>query len=132
MTSRSLVLALALALVAGRAVHAAPAAEVRLGHDVVPTFQHIRLHLDPDKRTYSGGVRVDLDVRRPTTLVQLHADGQRLTRVTLLQGGDTIAVQRAGWAGATDAFGAFAARWDRTMPDDPLTPWRVLGAMAER
>ena len=38
---------------------------------------------------------VDLDVAKATRLIRLHADGQKLTRVTLLQGGDTIAVERA-------------------------------------
>ena len=31
--------------------------------------------------------------------------------------------------GATEAFGAFAERWDRGVPGDPLTPWRVYGGL---
>lgn len=75
--------------------HAADEApDVRLGRDVVPTFQRIRLRLDPDKRSYSGAVRVELAVARATDTVRFHSEGQRLTRIVLRQGGDTVAVTR--------------------------------------
>ena len=35
---------------------------LRLGKDVVPTFQAIRLELDPRKADYTGSVEIDLDV----------------------------------------------------------------------
>ncbi|MEY4373865.1 MAG: hypothetical protein RL760_31, partial [Candidatus Eisenbacteria bacterium] len=58
----SLVLA---SLVAGSA-RAAEALDVRLGDAIVPTFQQVRLKLDPDKRSYSGRVQVELRVARAT------------------------------------------------------------------
>jgi len=79
------------------AATASPAAEgldVRLGRDVVPTFQQVRLKLDPDKRSYTGSVHVELDVLVPTDTVRFHAEGQRLTRISLRQGGDSVATTR--------------------------------------
>src|SRR5262249_58691699 len=70
------------------------ALDVRVGQDVQPTFQRVRLRLDPDKRTYSGSVHVDLKVANATDSVRFHAEGQKLTRVTLRQGGDSITVTR--------------------------------------
>jgi alanyl aminopeptidase len=97
MIPRFLRAAMAAALFCAVAVcaHAEDAADQRLGFDVMPRYQSIRLHLDPDKRSYTGEVRVDLDVVKSTNIIRLHADGQKLTRVTLLQGADTIAVERA-------------------------------------
>src|SRR5262249_55195393 len=70
------------------------ALDVRVGQDVQPTFQRVQLRLDPDKRTYSGVIHVDLKVANATDSVRFHAEGQKLTRVTLRQGGDSIAVTR--------------------------------------
>ena len=72
----------------------AEAPDVRLPRDAAPVSQSIRLKLDPDKRSYSGAIRADLRVATATDSVLFHAEGQRLTRITLLQGGDTIAVER--------------------------------------
>ena len=74
------------------AVSAEETPDVRLGRDVVPTFQSIRLHLDADKRNYSGSTHTDLTVAKATKVVQLHAEGQQLKRVSLRQGADTIHV----------------------------------------
>jgi alanyl aminopeptidase len=70
------------------------APDVRLGRDVVPTFQGVRLRLDPDKRSYSGSVHVELKVANATDTIRFHAEGQKLTRVTLRQGGDSVIVTR--------------------------------------
>jgi alanyl aminopeptidase len=72
----------------------APAAiaEPRLGGDVVPTFEAVRLHLDPARADYSGAVTVDLDVRRATALLRFHARGQTFTRVALSQGDRDVPV----------------------------------------
>jgi alanyl aminopeptidase len=71
------------------------APDVRLGHDVTPTFQSIRLHLDADKRNYSGSTHTELEVVKATNVVQLHFDGQALQRVSLRQGADTLHVEIA-------------------------------------
>ena len=85
-----------LALTAPQVARAeAEAADVRLGRDVVPVFQRVHLKLDADKRSYSGNVHVELKVEKATDVVRFHAEGQKLTRIALLQGGDTVAVQRA-------------------------------------
>ncbi len=84
----------ALLLAAPARLFAEEAPDVRLGRDVVPVFQQVRLKLDPDKRSYSGGVHVELRVAKATDVVRFHAEGQKLTRITLLQGGDTVTVKR--------------------------------------
>ena len=73
----------------------AETADVRLGNDVQPRFQSVKLKLDADKRSYSGSVRVELDVVRTTDTVRFHAEGQKLTRITLLQSSDTVKFQRS-------------------------------------
>src|SRR6187399_721397 len=85
-------LALLAPLALATAVRAEEAPDVRLGRDVIPTFQSIRLHLDADKRNYSGSTHTDLNVAKATKVVQLHAEGQQLKRVSLRQGADTIHV----------------------------------------
>jgi len=81
---------------AARAHADAPAAapEVRLPADPRPSFQHIALRLDPDKRSYSGSIDVELAVQGRPQQVLFHAEGQRLTRIVLTQGPDTIATER--------------------------------------
>src|SRR5438046_7115509 len=81
-------------LVFAGTTRAEEAADARLGRDVVPTFQLVRLKLDPDKRSYSGSVHVELRVARATDTLRFHAEGQRLTRVALTQSGDTVAATR--------------------------------------
>jgi alanyl aminopeptidase len=76
------------------ASRAEEAPDVRLGRDVVPTFQLVRLKLDPDKRSFTGSVHVELKVAKATDQIRFHADGQRLTRVALSQAGDSVATTR--------------------------------------
>jgi alanyl aminopeptidase len=87
-------LAAGLALALPPVARAEETPDVRLGRDVVPTFQRVRLHLDPDKRSYSGLVHVELKVANATDMVRFHAEGQKLTRVTLRQGSDSVIVTR--------------------------------------
>src|SRR5262249_23002270 len=89
----ALVTGLSLAALSAPA-RAKEAPDVRLGRDVVPGFQRVRLKLDPDKRSYSGSVHVELKVARATDTLRFHADGQKLVRVALAQGGDSVAVTR--------------------------------------
>jgi len=88
---RAALLALAPLAFAAHA-HAAETPDVRLGSDVVPTFQAVRLRLDADERRYTGSIRAELRVAKATAVVQLHAEGQELSRVALKQGGDTVHV----------------------------------------
>ena len=76
------------------AARAAETADVRLGRDVLPTFQRVQLKLDPDKRSFSGSVHVELKVGKRTDTIRFHAEGQRLTRIALLQSGDSVATTR--------------------------------------
>ena len=73
---------------------ASEAPEVRLPLDPEPAFQHIQLRLDPDKRSYTGSIDVELTVSGRPSQVMFHAEGQRLTRIALTQGPDTIATER--------------------------------------
>jgi cytosol alanyl aminopeptidase len=87
----------------------AQAAEhVRLGSDVVPTRQEVRLKLDPRSDTYSGSVRIELDVRKPGAVLRVHAQEMTVVRAAV---DGTEAKQAAG-------------------PDDTLaiTPARPLAA----
>ena len=73
---------------------AAPA-QARLSKDVVPTLQRMELDTNPDSATYRGRVAITLDVRSPVSAIQLHADGQKLDRIALTQGGKAIPVTEA-------------------------------------
>ena len=81
-----------LALLAAPSARAEEAPDVRLGNDLKPAFQSIRLHLDADKRTYTGATHTELAVVKATNTVRLHFDGQSLKRVQLRQDGDTVHV----------------------------------------
>ena len=110
-SKRALALLVAgLVLVPLSPVHAQQASseapEVRLGRDVVPTFQSVRLRLDPDKRSYSGSIHVELKVVSPTDTIRFHAEGQKLTRVTLRQGADSVIVTRTTGDHGLQSLGA--------------------------
>jgi alanyl aminopeptidase len=75
--------ALAAALLAAAPAVAEAPASPRLGTDVVPVFQSIRLDADARKADYTGSVRIELDVRRPAPMFALHALEMALKRVTL-------------------------------------------------
>ena len=55
----------------------------RLGTDVVPVFEAVRLTADARKPDYTGSVRIDLDVRRPVRAFSLHARGMEIRRLAL-------------------------------------------------
>ncbi len=73
---------------------AASSPETRLPRNPMPQSQAVRLRIDPDKRSYSGSIRTELKVTGAVDSVLFHAEGQKLTRISLLQGGDTISVER--------------------------------------
>jgi alanyl aminopeptidase len=76
-------------------------AEVRLGRDVVPTSQAIRLHMDADQTDYTGSVNVQLQVVKATKTIQFHARDIALDKIVLTQKGKTIAAE----AGKADEHG---------------------------
>jgi len=88
---------LALAVAASEA--SAERSSERLGGDVVPVFQEIRLSLDPADRSYSGRVVIELDVRSPVTSFRLHCDGPRLVDLRLTRGDRPLA---ASWRAIAD------------------------------
>jgi len=78
---------LGLLLVAGAILTGAPDARaeiVRLGHDVVPTFEVVHLTVDPDRPDYTGSVQIDLEVKRETDRIRFHARSLVLDRVVLI------------------------------------------------
>src|SRR6267143_5535724 len=79
-TSILFILALSLAIPAKTAF---ASGSERLRRDVAPTFEAIRLNLDPRKPGYSGSARIDLRVSAPTDSFQFHSEGLTLRRVTL-------------------------------------------------
>ncbi|HXO20145.1 MAG TPA: M1 family aminopeptidase, partial [Thermoanaerobaculia bacterium] len=93
----ALAAALAALLLAPAAAYAAasapPAPDVRLGDDVAPTFEAVRLDLDAAKADYRGSVRVDLTVRRAVSAFRFHALGQTFTRTALWREGRAVPVR---------------------------------------
>ena len=110
-TSRALLAAL---LAAAPCVAQTPSP--RLGTDVVPVFQSIRLDADARKPDYSGSVRIELDVRRPAAGFALHALEMDLKRLAL-----------TGPAGAVTTTHASGQRGRLEIrPEAPLAPGRYV------
>ncbi len=70
------------ALLCAASTLAGAAEHVRLGTDVLPTRQEVRLKLDPRIDTYGGTVRIELDVRKAGAAVRLHAEEMTITRAS--------------------------------------------------
>jgi cytosol alanyl aminopeptidase len=74
-------------IVAWLTLAAAPAhaliADHRLGHDVTPTSQTLRLDVDADKPTFSGSTRIALRVNAATDSFQLYAQGMTIASLAL-------------------------------------------------
>ena len=62
---------------------AAAGEHVRLGTDVVPTRQEVRLKLDPRLDTYSGSVLIELEVRKAGAPIRLHAEEMTIARAAV-------------------------------------------------
>jgi aminopeptidase N len=118
---RAALLAAALSALALPA-RAAEQGDVRLGDDVVPTFEAVRLRLDPGAKEYSGTVAVDLLARRPTPAFRFHARGQQLLKVALRRDGNQVVGftregQEIALAREAGPGGIVTAR-----PEEPLSP----------
>src|SRR5881296_3185912 len=64
-----------------------PAEDQRLGQEVVPTFESVRLTVDAARPDYSGSAHVDLLVKSPTSSVRFHAQDLTLDRIALASAG---------------------------------------------
>jgi alanyl aminopeptidase len=60
-----------------------PATGHRLGTDVVPVFEAVRLTADARKPDYTGSVRIELDVRKPVSAFALYARDIEISSVSL-------------------------------------------------
>lgn len=67
----------------------------RLGRDVVPTFQAVRLELDARKADYTGSVRIELRVHRPVPAFRFHAKEMTFTRLDLRGPAGPVSVTHA-------------------------------------
>jgi alanyl aminopeptidase len=80
MTTRSCLTA---ALLLSGAPFAAAATHVRLGTDVVPTRQAVRLQMDPRAADYAGRATIQLEVKRAAAALSLHAEEMTILRATV-------------------------------------------------
>ena len=95
------------AVLSGLASDPADAAVGRLPTDIVPTFEAIRLNLDADKMDYSGSVRVELKVLKPTRTIQFHAQEMKLGKIVLVgKGGPRELTPKEGAEGLVTATAA--------------------------
>ncbi len=76
-------LAAVLGLIALLALPVAADEGIRLGTQVVPTFQFVSLRIDADEADYSGHTRIELQVREATKRFRLHAEDMPIQRVGL-------------------------------------------------
>jgi len=91
----------------------ARAGDIRLGRDVVPTFQSISLKLDADSVSYAGTTHIELDAKHATQTFRFHARGPSLDSIRLTNAkGSAIKVTTA----LTDSTqGLITATLDRKM-----------------
>ena len=104
--------ALAAAALAVPAVAAPkPAATGRLGTEVVPTFEAVRLTADARQPDYTGSVRIELDVRQPVKGFALHARDMEIRRLALSGPGGAVDVTHTrGERGRLDVAASAALR----------------------
>ena len=82
---------------------APPGSGHRLGTDVVPVFEAIRLTADARKPDYTGSVRIDLDVRKPVSAFSLYARDIEVSSVALTGPAGAVEVRHgAGDRGRLD------------------------------
>ena len=95
-------------------------AGARLERKVVPTFQSIRLTLDPAQPIYTGSVHFDLSAREATSSFDFHARGITIDRLVLAR------------AAEGKPAGAAAAAGDREIPARHATEGDRVVVTAER
>src|SRR5258706_9828782 len=88
----------------------------RLARDVVPTFQAVRLVLDPAQAEYRGTAHVELNVARPTAVFGFHAEGPVLSALKLRGAGGEVPLRHT-----VGARGLVRAEADRPIPPGAYT-----------
>ena len=84
----------------------------RLGRDVLPTFESVRLAVDPARPDFTGSAHVELKVVRAASTFAFHADGPVISALRLRgPAGEVSARQSAGGRGVV-----------RVQTDRPLAP----------
>ena len=73
----------------------------RLDTRVVPTSQHVSLHIDAAQKDYTGSTRIELQVKEKTSSFRFHAEDIPLTRLVLTGPKGPIAVEHEPGDGAT-------------------------------
>jgi peptidase M1-like protein/ERAP1-like protein len=87
------------AALAASAVVGYAAVNNRLERDVLPTFESVRLKVDPSRPDYSGAVHIDLTVVTPTPTFRLYAKDMDVIKVTLAGPAGEIATRTAAGDG---------------------------------
>jgi alanyl aminopeptidase len=90
-----------------------------LPRDVVPAAYHLELAIDPDRAGFEGRVEIEIDVRRPTARIWLHAREVELRAARLEREGAATLALVAGQASTGDG-GLLALD-----APEPLTPGRA-------
>ena len=62
---------------------AGEADDARLGYDIRPSFQEVRLRLDAREADYTGSTTMTLQVEHAVDRLRFHAENMELTEVTL-------------------------------------------------
>lgn len=77
---------------AARAAPPEPPA-LRLPDIATPTRYDVDLTLDPNEKSFTGTIRISLDVKKETGVIWLHAEGIRVKKATMTIGGQERAVE---------------------------------------
>ena len=62
----------------------------RLSHKVEPLYQFIHLNLDPDKDSYSGKTKIEIEIREPNSSFRLHGKDFEISKFSLVQNSTLI------------------------------------------
>lgn len=104
----------------------APRADGRLPESVIPRSYDLALDVDPKRDRFSGTVRIDVDVPKPTSWIVLSARDLRVTRATAVANGQTF----AGHTSVRRTAGSLAPEELVIGFDAPLPPGRATLTVA--
>ena len=80
-----------------------------LGRAVKPTFEAVRLEIDPRQKDYQGSARIELEVVHETAEIRFHAEEMTLSALELRGPKGAIAVERTAGGGC----GSRSRGWSR-------------------